>query len=87
MQCSKLQIWMQWRKKDPAVTFHSFPLNNPELLRAWMKRLGRKDFNPTKYSRLCSLHFKPEDFVSHFSDQPARRKRKRESIMLEKKSG
>ena len=67
------------------MTFHSFPLNNPEFLRAWIKRLARKDFNPAKYSRLCSLHFKPGDFVSHSSDQQARRKRKRESIQLEKK--
>ena len=71
--------------KDLAVTFHSFPLNNPELLRVWMKRLARKDFTPTKYSRLCSLHFKPEDFVSHSIDQQARRKQKRGSTLLERK--
>ena len=67
------------------VTFHSFPLNDEQLLQAWMKRIARKDFNPTKYSRLCSLHFKADDFISHSIDQQTRCKQKRPNSLLTKK--
>ena len=68
--------------KDPNVTFHAFPLHDQQLLQAWHKRLARKDFTPTKYSKLCSIHFPPEDFVTESTDQSNRRKRKRESRKL-----
>ena len=61
--------------KDPDVTFHSFPLHDKQLLQGWLKRIARKDFTPTKYSRLCSLHFKPEDFVKESNDQQIRRRK------------
>ena len=47
-------------KQDQKVTFHSFPLKNKHLLQTWLKRLARKDYVPTKHSKLCSLHFKFE---------------------------
>ena len=50
-----------------------------------MKRIARKDFYPTKYSRLCSLHFKTDDFISHSIDQQTRRKQKRPNLLLTKK--
>ena len=71
--------------KDPDVTFHSFPLHDKQLLQGWLKRIARKDFTPTKYSRLCSLHFKPEDFVKESNDQQIRRKKNRSSALLVKK--
>ena len=40
---------------------------------------------PTKYSRLCSLHFKPEDFVKESKDQQIRRRKNRSSALLVKK--
>ena len=73
------------QNKDPNVTFHSFPLNDKENLQAWLKRIARIDFTPTKYSRLCSLHFKDEDFILHSTDQLAGRKRKRTDSLLTKK--
>ena len=62
------------------VTFRAFPLHDQQLLLAWHKRLARKDFTPTKYSKLCSIHFIPEDFVTESNDQSNKRKRKRELI-------
>ena len=71
--------------KGPDVTFHSFPLHDKQLLEGWLKRIARKDFTPTKYSRLCSLHFKPEDFVTESTDQQIRRRKNRSSALLVKK--
>jgi len=71
--------------KDSSVSFHAFPLHNKQLLQLWTKRLARKDFVPSKYSRLCSLHFVSEDFVTESNDINNRRKRKRKSATLEKR--
>ena len=68
--------------KDPSITFHAFPLKDEELLRKWLSRLARKDFSPTSYSKLCSLHFTADDFVKESNDQSDRRKRKRETTVL-----
>ena len=71
--------------KDPDVTFHSFPLHDKQLLQRWLKRIARKDFTPTKLSRMCSLHFKPEDFVTESNDQQIRRRKNRSNALLVKK--
>ena len=71
--------------KYSSVTFHAFSLKIKDLLQTWMKRLARKHFNPTKYSRLCSLHFKPEDFVVESKDQKTRRRNKKEDLRLVKR--
>ena len=65
--------------KDPNVTFHAFPLHDQQVLQAWHKRLARNHFTPTKYLKLYSIHFIPEDFVSESNDQSNRRKGKRKS--------
>ena len=67
--------------KNPNVTFHSFPLNNEELSKIWLKNIARKDFTPTKYSRLCSLYFKAEDFKES-SDQTQSCKNRRKNVKL-----
>ncbi|MCP4488501.1 MAG: THAP domain-containing protein, partial [Gammaproteobacteria bacterium] len=59
------------------ITFHTFPLKNPDLLDRWVKNLHRADFVPTKYSRICSLHFTEADFQSERTDKIACRKRSR----------
>ena len=66
-------------KQDQKVTFHYFPLEDKHLSQTWLKRLARKDYVPTKYSKLCSLHFKFKDFVADSTDQKGSRKRKRET--------
>lgn len=43
-----------------SIIFHSFP-KDEELRKKWLHNLRRKNFTPTKYSRLCSKHFNEED--------------------------
>jgi len=50
------------RIKGGSIQFHKFPLNNPELLKKWLIEIRRKNFMPTKYSSICSEHFKLEDY-------------------------
>jgi len=75
-----LSVWLRW--KNPNLTFHAFPIHNQQLLKTWIKQLSTKDFKPTKYSKLCSRHYTPEDFVTESKDQTNGRTRKRESIKL-----
>ena len=44
------------------VTFHAFPAD-PVLRNQWIRANPRKDFSPTKFSRICSLHFRDCDFI------------------------
>ncbi|KFM69304.1 THAP domain-containing protein 1, partial [Stegodyphus mimosarum] len=52
-------------KKIPGITFHRFP-KNPELRAEWIKAIRRLNWEPTKYSRLCSEHFS-EDRIDKYS--------------------
>lgn len=58
------------------VTFHTYPLKNKRLLELWIQRNPRNDFFPSKYSRLCSLHFEDSDFVTTSQDTNHRRRRR-----------
>ena len=60
-------------KNSSGLSFHSYPLNNPELLKTWLKNNPRKDFTPTKYSKLCSKHFEEADFTEYSQDSNVRR--------------
>ena len=82
MCCHQLQICILFRRKKLNITYHSFPLKNEELLCNWLKNIARKNFKPSKYSKLCSLHFKPDDFIEVSHDSNQRRKRKRDSEHL-----
>ena len=54
-------------ESDARITFHSFPQD--ETVRAkWIRAISRKDFVPTKHSRVCSLHFRETDFVEEHCD-------------------
>ena len=70
---------------DEKVTFHSFPLQNKELCDRWLRANPRKDFVPTKHSRLCSLHFTPNDFVEVHTDSNKRRDKSRGDEKLVKR--
>ena len=50
------------------------------LLQQWLKCIARKHFKPIKHFRICSLHFREEDFVSNSVDQHSKSKRKRETL-------
>ncbi|KAG0428406.1 hypothetical protein HPB47_024606 [Ixodes persulcatus] len=43
--------------QDLGISYHRFPLDDPELLKAWMKKLPCRDWKLSRWSKLCSLHF------------------------------
>ncbi|KAK8771862.1 hypothetical protein V5799_024890 [Amblyomma americanum] len=49
--------------QEPGVTFHTFP-KDPERKRQWTEavRPGQRDWEPAKWSCVCSKHFLPEHF-------------------------
>ena len=50
-----------------------------------LKQIARKNFNPSKNARNCSLHFKEEDFVFDSADQQNRGKRKRGKKIIKRR--
>lgn len=46
----------------PGVSFHTFP-KSPKLRRLWVLAMKRDCWQPTPSSRLCSAHFRNEDYV------------------------
>lgn len=58
---------------DSTISFHSFPLRNPELLAKWVKVNPRKGFTPTKHSKMCSIHFTEDNFIKDSKDSNERR--------------
>jgi hypothetical protein len=61
------------------ITFHSFPLNNSDLLHKWIRANPRVDFVPTKYSKICSRHFRDHDFVEMHQDSNESRRQLKQS--------
>ncbi|KAK7070093.1 ADP-ribosylation factor-like 14 effector protein [Halocaridina rubra] len=51
--------------KISGITFLRFPLDDPPLLSKWLQAIGRKEWQPTKGSALCSLHFAEKWFYEH----------------------
>ncbi|XP_046981545.1 THAP domain-containing protein 6-like [Schistocerca americana] len=47
-------------QKCLGITFHKFP-SNATRKDLWVKALGRKDWEPSKYSKVCSQHFREQD--------------------------
>ncbi|PWA29097.1 hypothetical protein CCH79_00006337 [Gambusia affinis] len=47
--------------RTSGVTFHRFP-KETNLRKRWVKAIRRKGFSPNTSTRLCSEHFKQEDF-------------------------
>jgi len=64
------------------ITFHSFSLHDKELCQKLVRANNRKDYVPTKHSKLCSLHFKPCDFVDIHKDTNKRRDKTRATKTL-----
>ena len=56
-------------EKNRDVSYHDFPSNN-EQAKAWKIRIRREGFEPSKYSYVCSKHFRPEDFTTPSKDTP-----------------
>jgi len=68
--------------KDVKITFHTYPINNKELCDKWNRANPRQDFLPSKHSKLCSLHFKPTDFIEERKDSNAARARRKSHGVL-----
>ncbi|XP_043677951.1 THAP domain-containing protein 1-like [Vespula pensylvanica] len=49
--------------KEKKFQFFTFPFKNEHRLAAWITAVNRKDWKPSKASRICSAHFKPQDFL------------------------
>ena len=41
----------------------SFPLKRGDILKKWIHAVRRKNFVPTKHSRICSEHFVETDYL------------------------
>jgi len=46
---------------DKSITLHRFPVADPNLCQSWMKFCGIENL-ASATTRICSLHFKPDDF-------------------------
>ena len=80
-KCAAYGCKSGYAKQDESIvsasklTFHAFPLNNEELCAQWVKANPRKDFVPTKNSKICSLHFQPNDFIAERQDSNSQRRK------------
>ena len=50
--------------KQQKVAFFSFPEKNP-LRQCWINKVRRKNWKPSKSSKLCSKHFEDSCFVQN----------------------
>ncbi|XP_063850357.1 THAP domain-containing protein 2-like [Scylla paramamosain] len=49
------------KKSDPSITFHQLP-KDPSRRKEWLAAIRRDNYTPGKQARLCSKHFRPDDF-------------------------
>ncbi|XP_045468058.1 THAP domain-containing protein 3-like isoform X3 [Harmonia axyridis] len=47
------------------LSFHGFPFKRPHIFKLWIEAVGRGNWTPTKYSKLCSEHFLPTDYIDN----------------------
>ena len=47
--------------RERNISFHSFPKNDI-IRQQWINAVNRKNWEPSKNSRLCSVHFLEGDF-------------------------
>ena len=52
-------------RSGEGFNFHKFPFNDKKLLNAWITAVSRKNFVPSKYSRLCSRHFDHDAYMKN----------------------
>ena len=60
--CTKIGYVLEGTEK---VTFHTLPLSNPHLIKRWYVAIRRDPgplFKPSKHTKICSRHFKKDDF-------------------------
>uniref|UniRef100_A0A8C2DYJ4 THAP domain-containing protein 1 n=1 Tax=Cyprinus carpio TaxID=7962 RepID=A0A8C2DYJ4_CYPCA len=47
---------------NSTVSFHSFPVEE-DLRKKWIIQIRRDDFQVNKNTKVCSVHFRPDDFM------------------------
>ena len=68
---------------EPGVSLHSFP-SDEEGRRKWVRLIHREGFTPSKYSKVCSLHFHSSDFLETRVDTNPNRREKRGALVRKK---
>ncbi|XP_016388842.1 uncharacterized protein LOC107724428 isoform X2 [Sinocyclocheilus rhinocerous] len=46
-----------------SLSFHKFPLKDPNLLKKWLNNLRWKDWKPAPNSKICSIHFEKKCLI------------------------
>ena len=67
------------------VSMHQFPLQDRPLLQKWLRKISRQDFVPSKNSKLCSLHFTDDCFITTSEDSNSRQKKKKDTSELKRR--
>ncbi|KAL0829784.1 hypothetical protein ABMA28_003267 [Loxostege sticticalis] len=49
-------------RKTENITFHTFPKNDMAVRQLWIQATGRQNWEPTKFTRICSRHFEENCF-------------------------
>lgn len=55
----------------PKVQMFNFPVDD-ELRKQWISAIPRKDFKPSKHTRICILHFSEADLITDITEQDSR---------------
>uniref|UniRef100_A0A131YZ07 THAP-type domain-containing protein n=1 Tax=Rhipicephalus appendiculatus TaxID=34631 RepID=A0A131YZ07_RHIAP len=51
-------------QKGVNISFHAFPTRDTEMLRRWLRAVGREDLQPKTHHRVCSQHFTASCFYA-----------------------
>ena len=54
--------------RQKGICLHRFP-NDPNVSKVWINVCKRKDFINVKDARICSVHFKTEDYERNFQHE------------------
>ncbi|KAJ7994926.1 hypothetical protein DPEC_G00254580 [Dallia pectoralis] len=49
---------------SPKVTLFSFPALDKKRMRQWVRNINRKNWTPSRHSRICAHHFTTECFLT-----------------------
>ena len=60
------------QQQESDVSLHKFP-GDEALCEEWLRKIPRKDFVPTKNSRVCAVHFSANDFITERMDSKTKR--------------
>ena len=69
---------------EAKVALFKFP-KDPEVFAQWIARIPRENLVARESTRICSLHFTPDSFVTNSQDTTVRRKKRRPNTELVRK--